>query len=159
MYEKAVIRIALATLQCFIPVAPATAAVGAAGVAAPSSLALLVLPLSAGSGEELVAPTAPSDGSTSGVAAATGEVLKLESIVPVADLEGAAVRGGTDELESIDGGGDEEEESLATAVAGDDVDDDAGGATASRLCSETSSTTRPRMNPSRSVLLPELVPN
>jgi hypothetical protein len=131
--------------------------VGAAGVAAPSSLALLVLPLPAGSGEELVPPTVPSDGSASGVAAATVEVLRLESVVPAADLEEAVVRGGTDGLDSSDGVGDEEEESLATAVAGDDVDDDAAGATASRLCSETSSTTRPRMNPSRSVLLPELV--
>ncbi len=151
-----VIRIPQATLPCFIPVAPATAAVGAAGVAAPSSLALLVLPLSAGSGEELAPPTVPS---TSGAATATVEVLRLDSVVPVADLKEAAVRGGTDELESSDGVGDEEEESCATAVAGDDVDDDAGGATASRLCSEISSTTRPRMNPSRSVLLPELVPN
>jgi hypothetical protein len=102
-----------------------------------------------------VPPTVPSEGSTSGVAAATAEVLRLDSVVPAADLKEVVVRGGTGE--SPDGGGDEE--SRATAVAGDDVDDDAGGATASRLCSETSSTTRPRMNPSRSVLLPELVPN
>jgi hypothetical protein len=86
------------------------------------------------------------------------EVLRLGSLGPAADLKEAVVRGGTDELESSNGVGDEEE-SLATAVAGDDVDVDAGGATASRLCSETSSTTRPRMNPSRSVLLPELVTN
>ncbi len=101
--------------------------------------------------------TVPSECSPSGV---TVEVLRLESVVPVADLKEAAVRGGTAELESSDGVEDEKEESLTTSVAGDDVDDDdAGGATASRLCSETSSTTRPRMNPSRSVLLPELVPN
>jgi hypothetical protein len=154
-HEQGVIRIPQATLPCFIPVAPATAVVGAAGVAAPSSLALLVLPLSAGSGEELAPPTVPSDGSPSGMAAATVEVLRLESVVPAADLKEAVVRGGTGELESSDGGVDEE--SRATAVAGDDDDD--GGATASRLCSETSSTTRPRMNPSRSVLLPKLVAN
>jgi hypothetical protein len=154
IYEQAVIKKLPATQPSFNPGTPTQAAGGAAGVAAPSSLALLVLPL-ADRGEELVPPTVPSEGSTS-VVAATVEVLRLESVLSVADLKEAVVRGGTDE--SPNAVGDEEEEPLATAVAGgDDVDD--GGATASRLCSETSSTTRPRMNPSRSVLLPELVPN
>ncbi len=69
-------------------------------------------------------PTAPSGCSPSGVAAATVEVLRLESVLSVAALKEAVVRGGTDE--SPDAVGDEEEEPLATAVAGDDdVDDDA----------------------------------